>query len=458
MNDAPRPADRYNGLPTAAVSDALDRLGLPGSLHGIRPLRAGQRAVGPAYTVAYEPVDDRPGTVGDFLDDVEPGSVVVIANDGRTDCTVWCGIMTQVAAHRGVSATVIDGVCRDVETSSSVDYPIWSAGRFMRTGRDRVRLRAVQEPVVIDGVTVRPGDFVCCDEDGVVVVPAGCTADVAEVAHQIEKFEARIVTAVLEGSTLADARAAHGYGSLQIPEDVAQQEAWREHAETPDLQSPDRPTKATDHAVATLYEAAVATVRDLPTRSGWAPCPGQLFALDPAIRAVWAGATVSGPAFTVQGAGGDNLALHRAAYAASAGSVLVVDVNGAPFGHWGEVLTVAAQVRGIAGLVIDGGVRDSREMGDLNFPVFSRGTSVRGTRKQYPGELGTRVEVGGVLVRTGDLIVGNADGVIALPSELAARVVERADTRARQEHEIFDRLRAGGTTLEVYELRDDTGA
>ena len=226
MNDAARPADRYDALPTAAVSDALDRLGLPGSLHGIGPLRPGQRAVGPAYTVAYEPVDDRAGTVGDFLDEIEPGSVVVIANDGRTDCTVWGGIMTQVAAHRGVTATVIDGVCRDVETSSSVDYLIWSAGRFMRTGKDRVRLRAVQEPVVIDGVTVRPGDLVCCDEDGAVVVPAERTADVAEVAHQIEQVEARIVAAVLEGSTLADARAAHGYHSLQTPQQTtAQQEA-----------------------------------------------------------------------------------------------------------------------------------------------------------------------------------------------------------------------------------------
>jgi regulator of RNase E activity RraA len=204
-------------LTTAAVSDALDGLALVGSLHGIVPLRAGQRARGPAFTVRYEPVDNMGGTVGDFLDDVAPGSVIIIDNAGRTDCTVWGGIMTRVAVHRGVAATVINGVCRDVEATLGTRYQIWSAGRFMRTGKDRVRLRAVQEPVTIHGVTIRPGDLVCCDEDGVVVVPADRTADIAAAAERIERAEAVIVDAVLAGSTLAQARRAQRYHSLQTP-------------------------------------------------------------------------------------------------------------------------------------------------------------------------------------------------------------------------------------------------
>jgi len=211
------PAVSLHGLATASISDALDKLGLPGSLHGVGPLRPGQQACGPAYTVRYEPVGEQRGTVGDFLDDVAPGSVVVIDNDGRTDCTVWGGIMTQVAAHRGVAATVINGVCRDVETTTSTDYRIWSAGRFMRTGKDRVRLRAVQEPLTIDGVTIRPGDLVCCDEDGVVVVPVERLAEVTAVAEGIERVEAAIVHAVLAGASLAEARTAQGYHSLQTP-------------------------------------------------------------------------------------------------------------------------------------------------------------------------------------------------------------------------------------------------
>lgn len=204
-------------LPTASISDALDKLGLPGSVHGLAPLRSQQRACGPAYTVRYEPVDEHGGTVGEFLDDVAPGSIVVIDNDGRTDCTVWGGIMTRVAADLGVAATVIHGVCRDVEVSSTTEYRIWSAGRFMRTGKDRVRVRAVQAPLTIDGVTIRPGDVVCCDEDGVVVVPASRVDEVAGIARRVELVEGAIVTAVLGGASLAEARAEHGYHALQTP-------------------------------------------------------------------------------------------------------------------------------------------------------------------------------------------------------------------------------------------------
>jgi regulator of RNase E activity RraA len=203
------------GLPTASISDALDKLGLPGSVHGLGPLRPGQRACGPSYTVAYEPVDDHGGTVGDFLDDVPAGAVIVIDNAGRTDCTVWGGIMTQVAAHQGVAATVIHGVCRDVAVTATTDYRIWSAGRFMRTGKDRVRVRAVQEPLTIDGVSIRPGDVVCADEDGIVVVPVERAGEVAEVATQIERVEDAIVRAVQGGATLTQARRDNGYHSLQ---------------------------------------------------------------------------------------------------------------------------------------------------------------------------------------------------------------------------------------------------
>jgi regulator of RNase E activity RraA len=211
----PGAAELLTGLPTAAISDALDRLGLPGSLHGIGPLHPGSRACGPAFTVAYVPVDDRGGTVGDFLDDVPPGAVVLIDNAGRTDCTVWGGIMTSVAAAAGVAATVVHGVCRDTATAARTGYPLWSAGRFMRTGKDRVRLAAVQQPVTVDGVTVHPGDLVCGDEDGVVVVPAHRAGEVARLAADVEAAEERVLAAVAAGARLADARAAQGYHALQ---------------------------------------------------------------------------------------------------------------------------------------------------------------------------------------------------------------------------------------------------
>jgi 4-hydroxy-4-methyl-2-oxoglutarate aldolase len=207
---------RLHGLPTAAISDALDRAGIEGALHGIAPLVDGFRAVGPAFTVRYTPIDDSAtGTVGDFLDDVPPGAVIVIDNDGRTDVTVWGGIMTEVAAARGKAGTVVNGVCRDVSASLAQNYPLFSRGRFMRTGKDRVRLVAVGELITVCGVEIRPGDIVCADADGVVVVPAAAAEQIAETAERIEKVEAGIVAAACAGSTLRVARERYGYHNLQ---------------------------------------------------------------------------------------------------------------------------------------------------------------------------------------------------------------------------------------------------
>ena len=190
------------------------------------------------------------------------------------------------------------------------------------------------------------------------------------------------------------------------------------------------------HSAATLYEAAKL------------PC-----ACDPGLRAAWPGAKVAGPAFTVRGIGGDNLALHNAVLAAPAGSVLVVDLQGAAYGHWGEVLAVAAQHRGIAGLVVDGGVRDSEEMAAMDFPVFARHVTVVGTVKDYPGDLRSPVRVGGIVVHAGDIVVGDGDGVVVLPQDSAAAIISRADQRVADEQRIIAEIRAGKTTLELYNLR-----
>ena len=147
---------RLRGLPTAAISDALDQAGIEGAVQGLAPLSDGFRAAGPAFTVLYVPVDDHAGgTVGDFLDDVPPGAVIVIDNDGRTDVTVWGGIMTETAAARGNAGTVINGVCRDVSASLAHGYPLFSRDRFMRTGKDRVRLEATGEPVTVSSASGR---------------------------------------------------------------------------------------------------------------------------------------------------------------------------------------------------------------------------------------------------------------------------------------------------------------
>jgi len=207
---------RLRGLPTAAISDALDQAGIEGALHGLAPLSDGFRAVGPAFTVRYAPIDGTGGgTVGDFLDDVLPGAVIVIDNDGRTDVTVWGGIMTEIAVARGIAGTVINGVCRDVSACLAHDYPLFSCGRFMRTGKDRIRLTAIRKPVTVSGIEIRPGTLICADSDGVVAVPAAEAGRITETAERIARIEADIVAAARAGSTLRAARETFGYHTLQ---------------------------------------------------------------------------------------------------------------------------------------------------------------------------------------------------------------------------------------------------
>ncbi|MET0189037.1 MAG: RraA family protein [Pseudonocardia sediminis] len=206
---------RLAALPTAAVSDALDRLGLDGQLEGITALQAGQRICGPAFTVSYEPITDEPGTVGDFLDDVPAGAVVVIDNAGRTDCTVWGGIMTGAARARGVGATVVHGACRDVSVALGRGYPIWSTGHYMRTGKGRVRMVGTGRELTIGCSRVAPGDLICGDADGVLSVPAGRARAVLELAEEVEATESRIVDALQAGSSLREARSELGYHDLR---------------------------------------------------------------------------------------------------------------------------------------------------------------------------------------------------------------------------------------------------
>ena len=206
----------FDGLDTPGVSDALDKLGLPGQCLGIAPLgNYSQVVVGPAFTVQYVSASVPAGTVGDFIDAVLPGDVVVIDNAGRTDCTVWGDIMTQYAGSRNIAATVIDGVCRDVNKALGDGYPVFSKGRFMRTGKDRVQVQSLNQPVSIGTARVCARDIVVADANGVVIVPRARAAEVAAYARQIELVEADIRALIAQGKTLESARAALGYHNLQ---------------------------------------------------------------------------------------------------------------------------------------------------------------------------------------------------------------------------------------------------
>ena len=203
-------------LGTATIADALDRHGLAGCVAGVGGLAAGASCCGPAFTVRYVPARS-PGKadVGDFLDEVPGGSVVVIDNGGRVDCTVWGGIMCRVALARGVNGAVIDGACRDVAEARALGFPLFARAPFMRTGKERVKLQAVGERIALGGVVVEPEDLVRGDADGVVVIPVQRAPELLAGAQQIADAEARIVHAVEHGETLRAARAAQHYHRLQ---------------------------------------------------------------------------------------------------------------------------------------------------------------------------------------------------------------------------------------------------
>jgi 4-hydroxy-4-methyl-2-oxoglutarate aldolase len=200
--------------------------------------------------------------------------------------------------------------------------------------------------------------------------------------------------------------------------------------------SPELIRQLAEFDAATLYEAA-----------------GQRGMVDPAIKPMWQGAKICGIAITVSCPPRDNLMLHHAVAVAAPGSVLVATAERYQYaGAWGEVLSVAAQARDIAGLVIDGAVRDIEAITERRFPVFSRGLAIGACKKEQIGTLHEPIDLGGVTVRSGDIVVGTADGVVILDSRSIEKVLQEAVARRDREAEIFRQLQAGKTSVEILNL------
>ena len=207
-------------LDTATLSDALDRLGIVGQCHKIKPRDSSFRIAGRAYTLLYGPAANPPGTVGDYIDDVPPGSVVVLDNGGRTDATVWGDILTEIAHRRGLAGTVIDGICRDIALCLELGYPVYSRDHWMRTGKDRVQVEAANVTVNIGDARVQPGDLLRGDADGVLAIPRQHEAAVLDAAEEIDRAEQRIREAVRSGMRLDEARRQFRYHQLQTRQEA----------------------------------------------------------------------------------------------------------------------------------------------------------------------------------------------------------------------------------------------
>ena len=216
------------------------------------------------------------------------------------------------------------------------------------------------------------------------------------------------------------------------------------------LPMPQGPTSRSE--VERLDAAIVEAARTLPAAT-LHEAGGRIGVMPSAIKPVAPAMRLCGTAVTVHGPAGDNLWLHRAIYVARPGDVLVVHVSGGhDWGYWGEIMSAAAHARGLAGLVIDGCVRDGAVLADFGLPVFARGLCIRGTGKDFGarGFINFPTLFDDLTVHPGDLVVGDTDGVVVVPRSRAAEMVAAAQAREAKEAGVIARLRAGERTLEIY--------
>jgi len=194
-----------------------------------------------------------------------------------------------------------------------------------------------------------------------------------------------------------------------------------------------------------LGNAGTATVHEAQGRSGL---------MRPYMRPIYPAARVAGPALTVSCQAGDNLMIHASIAVCQPGDVLVVvTTSESTDGMFGELLGVSCQAHGIAGLIIDAGVRDTAELTSLNFPVWSKAVSAQGTVKSTPGDVNIPVVCAGAIINPGDVIVADADGVVVVPREKAAEVAQASEARLAKEEKTRQRLRSGELGLDFYGLR-----
>lgn len=199
---------RLAALDTCAVSDALDKLGLPGTVLGILPLTVTRRVAGRVRTMQLVPFGEAPPTKSHLgtaaIESAKEGDVIVVANGGRVEMASWGGNLSRAARVKGVRAVIVDGACRDIDEARHIDFPLFGRTGVPLTARGRVVEASHGEPVQIGHVTVRPDDLVLADSSGVVFVDQERAAEIIETAEEIARIEAQMAARIEAGDPVGE--------------------------------------------------------------------------------------------------------------------------------------------------------------------------------------------------------------------------------------------------------------
>ena len=199
---------------TGTISNAFDKLGLPGVMRTIKPVLPGLSLCGPAFTVMevtgehgrYGP-EELP--LGSLIDAARPGDVIAVDNGGQPVST-WGGVASFAAAHKGIGGLVVDGGVRDIDDVAKLGFSIFARHVVPITGKGRIKIVAINQPIHVDGILVRPGDILVGDSSGIVCVPAERAEEVAQLAAQQTKADAKIMQGIRRGLSFAAASRAAG--------------------------------------------------------------------------------------------------------------------------------------------------------------------------------------------------------------------------------------------------------